>query len=67
MIFMCLGMPISSFFQAKMGLPLSMLFGSLLMSSGVWLSSYATTLAEFMIPYCIMFGLGIGKQQRAAK
>lgn len=58
MIFMCLGMPMSAFFQARMGLPLSMLFGSLLMSSGVFMSSYATTLAQFILPYCILFGTG---------
>ncbi|GMH70215.1 hypothetical protein TrLO_g1607 [Triparma laevis f. longispina] len=60
MVFMCIGMPISSFFQAKLGLPLSMLFGSLLMAGGVYLSSFATTLASFMLTYAVMFGFGVG-------
>ena len=68
MIFMCLGMPMSAFFQARMGLPLSMLFGSLLMSTGVFLSSYATTLSQFILPYCVLFGTGTtarGAKRRA--
>eukprot|EP00519_Triparma_laevis_P010937 CAMPEP_0182519836 /NCGR_PEP_ID=MMETSP1321-20130603/45304_1 /TAXON_ID=91990 /ORGANISM="Bolidomonas sp., Strain RCC1657" /LENGTH=483 /DNA_ID=CAMNT_0024727827 /DNA_START=1051 /DNA_END=2498 /DNA_ORIENTATION=+ len=60
MVFMCIGMPMSSFFQARLGLPLSMLFGSLLMAGGVYLSSFATTLASFMVTYAVMFGFGVG-------
>ena len=56
----CCTLPIGSMITAKIGSRTTMLLGSTLLALGVFLSSYARTLAEFLATYSVMVGAGIG-------
>lgn len=56
----CMGMPFSSILQKKIGQRNTLLLGSFILQVGVYLSSYAQTLPQFMLCYSIMFGIGCG-------
>lgn len=56
----CMTMPLSPILTARYGARVTLLFGSLLMASGVYLSSFQRTKTMFVICYSLMFGAGVG-------
>ena len=56
----CMGMPFSSMLQKKIGHRNTLWLGAFILQVGVFLSSYAKTLTQFMLFYSIMFGIGCG-------
>lgn len=56
----CLSMPFGPILVNKFGSKIAMMIGALVVGSGIFLSSYATTLASFMSLYAVVFGAGIG-------
>lgn len=56
----CLTMPFGAQLAAKYGSRATMMLGAIIVSTGVFLSSYATSLSTFMMLYAVMFGAGIG-------
>jgi len=57
---MVCGLPISPILQKKIGEQKTMLLGAWVMALGVYLSSYAKSLATFMALYSGLFGFGVG-------
>ena len=56
----CFSMPFGPILVNKMGSKIAMIIGALVVGSGIFLSSYATSLASFMSLYAVVFGIGIG-------
>lgn len=56
----CLTMPFGAQLAAKYGSRATMMLGAIIVSAGVFLSSYATSLTSFLMLYAVMFGAGIG-------
>merc|ERR1719238_1231837 len=54
------GMPFGPVVEKQLGPRLTAAVGSLMMGSGVFLASYATTLLQFVLSYSVLFGLGVG-------
>ena len=52
------GMPLGPLLEKQLGPRLTAVIGSLMMGSGVLLSSFATTLMQFVLSYAVLFGLG---------
>lgn len=55
-----LGLPLGPIFQKRIGERNALLLGCLLMATGVFLSSFATSLSMFMLFYSLFFGVGVG-------
>ena len=56
----CFAMPVGTIVVKSLGPRKTMLLGSLIVSAGVFLSSYANSLATFLFFYSIVFGIGVG-------
>ena len=56
----CLAMPFGAKLAAKYGARATMIFGSIIVSAGVFFASYMKTLSSFLMFYAVLFGLGIG-------
>ena len=56
---MC-GMPVGPFLESMVGPRFTALIGGSMMGGGIFLASYAKTLAQFVMSYAVMFGLGVG-------
>lgn len=56
----CLSMPVGTIVVKSLGSRKTMLLGGLVVAAGVYLSSYATSLATFLFFYSFMFGTGVG-------
>ena len=56
----CLSLPFGSIITGKIGSQKTMILGSSILALGVYLSSYAKTLLQFISFYSIMVGAGIG-------
>ena len=56
----CLTMPFGPIIVKKLGARATLLLGCWVMSSGVYLSSFAKNLTSFTFCYSIMFGCGVG-------
>ena len=65
LIAQCLTMPMGPLIVAKFGAARTMLVGSLIASSGVYLSSYMDRLGPFLALYAVVFGLGMGSAYTA--
>jgi MFS family permease len=57
---MCVSMPLGPIIVKAIGASKTMLLGGWIMSSGVFLASYAKSLSTFLAFYAIMFGTGTG-------
>jgi MFS family permease len=60
LVSMCLTMPIGPIVVGKLGSQKTMFIGTLLVSLGVYLASYAKTLLTFILCYSGLFGAGVG-------
>lgn len=56
----CISLPFGSIITGKIGSQKTMILGSSILALGVYLSSYAKTLLQFIMFYSIMVGTGIG-------
>ena len=56
----CISLPFGSIITGKIGSQKTMIIGSSILALGVYLSSYAKTLLQFIMFYSIMVGTGIG-------
>ena len=54
------GMPLGPLLEKLMGPRLTAALGGVMMGAGVFLSSYAQNLKQFVLCYSVLFGLGVG-------
>mmetsp|Transcript_6962 Transcript_6962/g.17073 ORF Transcript_6962/g.17073 Transcript_6962/m.17073 type:complete len:438 (-) Transcript_6962:242-1555(-) len=55
-----IGMPIGGLIERRLGPRITSLIGSLIMSFGVFISAYMTTVSSLMFTYGILYGIGMG-------